>query len=196
MNNNEQHEHDSSMDRYKILEKQHPEVDFVAEGFVLDIGGGGEGIIGQYLGNQIISIDRNQRELEEAPSENLKIIMDATDLKFLDNTFATAAAFFTLMYMDDSSRKKTLNEAYRVLKQNGELHIWDVTITPKTADDPKEFIVVPIQTIIKDKEINTGYGVRRIPHNLKYYINLCKEIGFSVIFETEKDQIFYLRLKK
>ena len=42
--------------------------DFAADGFILDIGGGGEGVIGQLKGNQVISIDPYKEELENAPS--------------------------------------------------------------------------------------------------------------------------------
>ena len=73
--------------------------DFQAVGYILDIGGGGEGIIGQMKPAQVIAVDLSKRELEEAPPGPLKIVMDATDLKFLDGSFETATAFFSLMYM-------------------------------------------------------------------------------------------------
>src|SRR5690348_1504129 len=73
--------------------------DFRASGYILDIGGGGEGIIGQMKPSQVIAIDLVKRELEEAPPGPLKIVMDATDLKFLDRSFDTVTAFFSLMYM-------------------------------------------------------------------------------------------------
>ena len=37
------------------------------EGIILDIGGGGEGVIGQKFGNKVIAIDPVLEELEEAP---------------------------------------------------------------------------------------------------------------------------------
>ena len=69
------------------------------EGWVLDIGGGGEGIIGILKGNQVIAIDHRKRELEETTNEALKIVMDARELKFLDESFWTATAFFTFLYV-------------------------------------------------------------------------------------------------
>ena len=51
-------------------------------GRILDIGGGGEGIIAQFKGESVVAIDPNKKELEEAPSKgDLKIVMDAKDLK-------------------------------------------------------------------------------------------------------------------
>ena len=37
-------------------------------GEILDIGGGGEGIIGRVYGQQVTAIDNIQEELDEAPS--------------------------------------------------------------------------------------------------------------------------------
>ncbi|TFG48296.1 MAG: class I SAM-dependent methyltransferase, partial [Anaerolineales bacterium] len=88
-------------------EKDHyifPQVDwelekFEHEGFVLDIGGGGEGVIGQLLDKDVVAIDFRKEELLEAADGPLKIIMDARELKFLDDSFQTASAFFSLMYI-------------------------------------------------------------------------------------------------
>ena len=38
------------------------------QGKILDIGGGGEGIIGRLYGPQVIAIDYRQDELDEAPA--------------------------------------------------------------------------------------------------------------------------------
>ena len=53
------------------------------EGLILDIGGGGQGIIGKLNGRQVIAVDTSERELRETQNEALKVRMDATDLKFL-----------------------------------------------------------------------------------------------------------------
>jgi len=44
------------------------------DGFILDIGGGGEGIIGLINGRKVISIDLLKNELEETNNDSLKII--------------------------------------------------------------------------------------------------------------------------
>ena len=43
------------------------------KGFILDIGGGGEGIIGRVYGHQVTAIDKCQDELDEAPGGYQKI---------------------------------------------------------------------------------------------------------------------------
>jgi len=58
--------------------------DLNTDGIILDIGGGGEGIIGQLKGSQVVAIDTDRDELLEAADGPLKIVMDATQLAFLD----------------------------------------------------------------------------------------------------------------
>jgi len=186
-------------EKIMLTEKQYPDInDIKAEGFILDIGGGGEGIIGQLFGDQVISIDKHKGELIEAPSNNLKIVMDATDLQFLDETFNTATSFFTFMYLNQEIREKVLSEIYRVLKPGGRLLVWDV-IVPTGSDNKKHkmFLVQVTVTLPNKKEINTGYGTPFTRHQTaEEYKKLAKKIGFKLQNETSKDQIFYLELVK
>ena len=182
-----------------VVEKQFPDISNIkAKGFILDIGGGGEGIIGQQLGDQVISIDLRKDELVDAPSTNLKIVMDATDLQFLDESFNTAAAFFTFMYFNQEIREKALSEIYRVLKTGGKLLVWDVII-PSGSDDPKhEMFMVPVTVTLENgKEINTGYGSPFKRHQTaEVYKKLAQKVGFKLTTETSKDQMFYLEFTK
>ena len=90
----------ASEEEILFLEKQEVTVEnFDALGHILDIGGGVEGIIGVLKGSQVVAIDPSSRELKEAAPGPLKIVMDARELKFLDDTFNTATAFYTLMYI-------------------------------------------------------------------------------------------------
>jgi ubiquinone/menaquinone biosynthesis C-methylase UbiE len=99
--------------------------DFAAKGWILDLGGGCRGTIGRMKPDQVVAIDISPRELKEAPTNFLKIIMDASDLKFLDGTFNTETAFFSLMYMPPEQHRKIFSETYRVLKPGGRWLIWD-----------------------------------------------------------------------
>ncbi len=184
-------------DEMNIIEMQYPNLDdFKAEGLILDIGGGGEGIIGQMKGKLVIAIDKSKRELEEAPSDNLKIVMDATDLQFLDNSFETVTAFFTLMYMLEETREKTFKEVFRVLKPGGRFLIWDVIIPEMDEEEKKKSYVVPIEVKLQDKTIKTGYGVRRPAQDKEYYKKLAKKTDFNLLVESEKDLIYYLEFQK
>ena len=67
-------------------------------GRILDIGGGGEGVIGRLYREQVTAIDNRQEELDEVPSGFEKVLMDATDLDYADGSFDHVTCFFTLMY--------------------------------------------------------------------------------------------------
>lgn len=167
------------------------------KGKILDIGGGGEAIIGQYKGDSVVSIDPNKRELEEAPHGALKIIMDASELKFIDQTFDTATSFFTLMYIPKNIHKKVLEELHRVLKPNGEFHLWDINI-PKEHNN-KKLYASSLEITLPHKEVFTGYGIEWVDkeQDLNYYINLAKEVGFELINSNNINDIaYYAKFKK
>lgn len=84
--------------------------DFETLGLILDIGGGGEGIIGRLKGERVVAIDPSRRELEEAPSGPLKIVMGGTDLQLLDSSFITATSFGTLVYINASDHEQVFGE--------------------------------------------------------------------------------------
>ena len=171
--------------------------EFSPKGKVLDIGGGGEGIIGQVLGEKLISIDTRSDELEEAPEGPLKIIMDARDLRFLDNTLDLVTSFFTMMYIDYHDHLKVFEEIYRVLKAEGEFVIWDVII-PQYPGGIKDLFLVPLEIGLKDINIKTTYGIRwnQAGQDLEYYMDLGRKVGFEVITKEVMDQIYCIKFRK
>ncbi len=194
----EDHHQRSSADRMYRFERLEVVVDdFDAEGYILDIGGGGEGIIGQLKGQQVIAIDINKRELEEAPPGPLKIVMDARDLKFLDHSFRTATVFFTFMYIKNSDHQKVLEELHRVLEPGGHLLIWDV-VFPKQIDPKKDIAVFPLKIKLPGKDISTGYGVNwpEDEQGFSHYTQLAEKTGFTVVALKDHGSWFFLRLKK
>lgn len=168
-------------------------------GRILDIGGGGEGVIGQLKGSNVIAIDLRKSELEESiergDKESLKIIMDAKELKFLDNTFDTITAFFSLMYIPKNDHEQIFKEIYRTLKVDGEFLLWDLIIPKNTKK--KHIFVIPIKIQIKDKKIITGYGTRwNKEQNLQYFIDLISKVGFTIGYQKQEGEYFFLRFQK
>lgn len=172
-------------------------VDFPTQGgWILDIGGGGEGIIEQMKGNRVIAIDKNARELSETKNDSLKIVMDATDLKFLDNTFEVVTLFFTLMYIPINDHLRVFQEVARVLEPRGHCYVWDMSMY--LLEDPSRLylgmglkIILPNETVVE-----TGYASKpRVQTN--YMIKSTAELaGLTLQDKHEEGNIFMLHFRK
>jgi len=164
------------------------------EGLILDIGGGGEGIIGKLNGTQVVAIDTSERELAETRNEALKVVMDATDLKFLPDSFDICTAFFSLMYIPKSKHSKVFEEAHRVLKGSGQFLLWDVRI-PRTEKKHRQFIV-PLRVQLADETVETGYGVKWQTQDINHFKGLANEHKFKVVDEWSNGETLHLKMLK
>jgi ubiquinone/menaquinone biosynthesis C-methylase UbiE len=192
------HHPEISEDRLFFFERQEVVVnDFDSSGYILDIGGGGRGVIGELKGEQVIAIDPSKRELEGAAAGPLKIIMDAMDLQFLDEIFSTATSFYTLMYIKGADHEKVFSEVFRVLTPGGRFLIWDAVFPPRF-DEEKDIAVFPLTVKLPDEEIDAGYGVLwpEEGRDLSHYIQLAESVGFEVVSQRESDQMVFLELRK
>ncbi len=166
-------------------------------GRILDIGGGGEGIIGRLYEERVVAIDRLQSELLETQNRALKLVMDARSMSFLPHSFDVVTCFFTLMYLSRADRLSVLQEAWRVLKPGGVLLAWDAEI-PLRADGQPEAYVVSLQVELLDASIRTDYGVRWQGHeqSLSDCLELAELAGFAVDEATLSGSVFSISLQK
>jgi SAM-dependent methyltransferase len=182
---------------YVIAAQKVSLADFPAEGFLLDIGGGGEGIIGQLKGAQVVAIDPIQRELAESPAGPLKIVMDGSDLKFLDAAFQNVTAFFSFMFMPLNLHEKVFAEAYRVLVPDGHFRVWDVVVPPK-GEHTEKFFAFDLEVSLPDRQVSTGYGLPWPAEgfDLEHYLQAAQAAGFKVAVKERQGPLFYLELEK
>lgn len=159
-------------------------------GPILDLGGGGEGIIGLIYGNQVTAIDNRPEELDEAPAGPVKLVMDAAHLAFPDGSFQTVTSFFTLMYMDHDIQRQAISEAARVLRSGGQLHIWDAVIRSAY---PSPFLI-DLDIDAAGTAIHTTYGVVRedAAQDSRYFTGLCCAAGLIPEGQKEDGGIFHL----
>ncbi len=167
-----------------------------ADGLILDVGGGGEGIIARVKGSRVISIDARREELTALKDEALKLVMDAREMTFLDGSFRTATAFFMLMYVAPADKPKVLAEVYRVLRPGGRLLVWD-TVIPAPEDARRKYFLLPLTVSLPDgAQVYTGYGVRLVEQTAAGLGRLAEEAGFLVLTSAESDGLFHLELGK
>lgn len=172
--------------------------DFPADGWILDIGGGGERVIGRLKGRDVVAIDLLESELLEAAEGPLKMVMDARQMKFLNASFSAVTAFFSLMYVracDD--QQKIFNEVYRVLKPGGMMLVWDVNIPERSPVDQKIFVVL-LKYRINGMDFETGYGNPwpAEPRGECDYLRLAQQAGFRVKGVERTRHVFQLTLEK
>ena len=172
--------------------------DVQISGNILDIGGGGEGIIGQRFGKVVTAIDKRKEELDEAENcKCKKLVMDATDMTFNDNSFQNCTAFFSLMYMSDDTIMKVFKEANRVLKNKGFFYIWDLKI-PERVTEKEDIFIISIQVKVNENYIDTNYGImwkNKKQDNHSIAELACKS-GFSLNQDDSIDDLICLVLKK
>lgn len=162
-------------------------------GRILDIGGGGEGIIGRLYTDQVVAIDICQDELDDAPAGFEKILMDATHLKFENNSFDHVTSFYTFMFMSTEEQKRAVAEAKRVLKKNGELHIWDCSI-PSAYPEP---FCIDVAVQLPDEHISATYGVVKTDsQDESHVVEMCLRAGLMLVTQKHSKYGFFLSFKK
>jgi ubiquinone/menaquinone biosynthesis C-methylase UbiE len=169
-------------------------------GYILDVGGGCRGTIGRMKPKQVVAIDISLRELNEAPSSFLKIVMDATDLKFLDNSFPAATAYYSLMFMKPDIHEKVFAEMFRVLQPGGTWFVWDSVIPAATPGSEKESYTAWLRTQLPGETIVYGYSVLKFakPLDVPYYSALATHAGFQIaeVKEQGGGKSFLMKLRK
>ncbi|UCG44731.1 MAG: class I SAM-dependent methyltransferase [Candidatus Bathyarchaeota archaeon] len=151
------------------------------EGFTVDIGAGGEGVMAKACGRNTVGIDINKREINEARSRGSRaqwVLGDACSMPFRNGSFDAATFFFSLMYIKTTKRKlATFIEARRVLKSDGLLCLWAAIIGEKPG-----LHALFLEIRLPDNgEIFTGYGVRGTEkkQNLELINKLANKAGFT-----------------
>ena len=163
-------------------------------GSILDIGGGGEGIIGRLYKSAVTAVDNMQEELDEAPSCYKKLLMDAAALDFADESFDNVTFFYSLMYMNTDVKAKAIEEACRVLKTGGALTIWDVEFESAYPDA----FSVELDIILPEENVCTEYGIigTDVAQSAELIMKICRECTLNLLVHEENGGHFHIVLKK
>lgn len=188
----------SGKDRIDTVKKQKLALENNIQGEkILDIGGGGEGVIGGIYGRKVIAVDKRQDELDAAAEGPIKMVMDASNLTFKDKNFDAATSFFTMMFIDKDDHKKVFDEVYRVLKNGSNFILWDAVI-PKEDDSKKDIFLIELEIATPNGLIETSYAVmkKNNEQDIKYFKKLGKKAGFKIESEEDYDKTFKIVFKK
>jgi len=152
----------SAADSVFFLDREEVHVgELSGEGPVLDIGGGGEGIIGLLAGGRTVSVDRSLRELKEAPPGPRKLVADAGALPFPDRVFPLAAAFYTLLFIPGrEGLERLFAETVRTMRPGGRFLIWDAVLPFRPPGEKRGAVAIPLHVRAGGREVETGYGSR------------------------------------
>ena len=162
-------------------------------GSILDIGGGGECVIGRIFGAQATAIDSSQDELDEAPDCCEKLLMDAAALSFADDSFDNAAFFYSLMFMNSDTQRKAIAEAVRVLKPGGKLYVWDCDIVSAYPDP----FTVDLDIVSDQLSVHTTYGIIKDgKQDSNTILRYLADAGLDTVHIEKKNGQFFIRCLK
>lgn len=165
-------------------------------GWILDVGGGGEGIIGIVKGQQVVAIDTLRSELAAVANDSLKIVMDARRMGFLDETFVAATAFFSLLYITGADQAVVMREVWRVLRPDADFWVWDAAI-PDLAAERKSLFALPLAIELPGgRVIETGYATPPKAQGLESLAGLAAGAGFEIVHAYSDGPIVEMRLRK
>ncbi|MHA2347678.1 MAG: class I SAM-dependent methyltransferase [Candidatus Hodarchaeales archaeon] len=170
-------------------------IDTIPNGSIIDIGGGGEGVIAQIGESDVTVIDKHQEEIDEARSKSPTskwVLADATSLGYDTGYFDNATAFFSGMYMSIETFQEVCEEVNRVLKKKGEFWIWDA----KISENNGLFIIRLSITLPKGKKIRTAYGSRIKTRSLSEIKQILTNAKFEVDVQVNHQKWFFLKATK
>jgi ubiquinone/menaquinone biosynthesis C-methylase UbiE len=173
--------------------EQHIPIQEIPKGRVIDIGGGGEGVIAQAGEARVVAIDKVISEIHEARKalDVPWIVADATALPFSSHGFDNATAFFSCMYMSGDVQEKVFRETRRVLKKGGEFWIWDVHMVPKS-----QVFAIRLQVVFPDTHTtSTVYGEKAKDQSAAGFASLLQEAGFESEVSTDRKDWFLIKAR-
>ncbi|MHA1948937.1 MAG: class I SAM-dependent methyltransferase [Candidatus Thorarchaeota archaeon] len=166
------------------------------EGLILDIGGGGEGLVSRIEGKRVCALDIRLSEIREALIHGAPanwIVGDGKSLGFSSGSFNEVTLWFSLGYMRDwDTKRKVLEETRRVLKKEGSLSI----MATKIPDSTEQFIFWAHFTFPDGTVSKTGYGVRgNQGQTIDSVVNLLEKLGFKILKAVDHEEWFDITAK-
>ena len=170
---------------------------FGGKGLILDIGGGGEGLVSRIEGDRVCALDIRISEIREAQihghSSNW-FVSDGANPCFNDGVFDIVTLWFSLGYMSDwNTKSAVLEAAHRVLKRNGRLSI----MASRIPESNERLIFWATFTLPDGTHSKIGYGVKGGQNQtFPRILELVTKAGFSQHLYEDHDVWFKIESRK
>ncbi len=170
---------------------------FSEKGLILDIGGGGEGLVSRIGGDRVCALDIRMSEIREAQihghSSNW-FVADGANLCFKDEVFDIVTLWFSLGYMSDwKTKQAVLKAAHRVLKKNGRLSV----LASHIPESDGRFIFWATFTLPDGICSKIGYGVKGAQNQtLPRILELVTKAGFNQHLHEDHGEWFKVESRK
>lgn len=162
------------------------------EGLILDIGGGGEGIVSRVCRERVCAVDIQLDKIREAHIYPVRhtnwFLSDGASLCFESGAFGAVTLWFSLAYMRTWEKKReVIREAYRTLSTDGVLSI----LAAKIGGQYEKYIL-RVRFELPDGTISeTGYGlVGEQTQSPEEAEEVLRDVGFSVN-QSEEDEYWF-----
>ncbi len=177
-----------------VKPRQQVEIQEIPQGRILDIGGGGEGVIAQVGGDRVVAVDKYSSEIDEARGRapaGAWVVADATALPCANRSFDSATSFFSCMYMSDEVKQKVFRETRRVLKERGEFWVWDARMARGSG-----LFAIRLRVDLRGaRTINTTYGVKAKDQSAGRMASMLEEAGFEPEVVVDQKHWFLIKAR-
>lgn len=164
---------------------------------ILDVGGGGEGLVARVAGSRVCVVDINIDKIREARIHEEQanwFNCDGASLCFKSASFDMAMLWFSLGYMRSWHLKESiLQEVNRVLAQEGRLSIWACRI-----DCEEPGLLLRTDIVFPDGTLSRfGFGLAgQQNQTLDTVSKMLASSGFQIERSHEEGYIFNIDCRK
>jgi ubiquinone/menaquinone biosynthesis C-methylase UbiE len=164
------------------------------DGLILDIGGGGEGLVSRIGGERVCAVDYRMNEILEAKIYDPPaswFLSNAIHLPFRQDSFDIATLWFSLGYMREwSTKEHVLAQVLNVLRPGGVLSVLASRIDCRE----ERFIFNALFTLPNGIVSRVGYGVQGSQgQTLDRLCSLIRRVGFEDLQIQDHDWWFSIQ---
>ena len=167
------------------------------EGLIIDVGGGGEGLVSRIETSRVCVVDINLNKIREGMiygQVSQWILSDARMLSVKDERFNVATLWFSLGYIRDwDSKKQVIAEVARVLRRSGRISI----LGARTTCSDSRFVMRALFHFPDGAISKMSYGMDGTQRqDAEAVVKLLQETGFNNITSEDNGHWFRVDAQK